>query len=71
MKAAYEAAALRYAAEFQQAEGDTMPRAERQAWVAALEYARSRGVDNNAQRVDFAIHCDGRLDLDTAWGEWA
>ena len=65
-----QTAALSYADNFQYHEGDSMPRAERHAWVAALEYAKSKGIENNAKRVDFAIFCRKRTDLDNAWNEW-
>lgn len=67
----FEVAALRYAAKFEPQAGDSMPLVTRQAWVAAIEYARSMGEDDNSMKVDFAIHCDGRTDLDAAWEEWA
>lgn len=64
-------AALIYAAEkFQPDPEDKMPLVTRRAWVAALEYARSVGEDDLCGRVDFAIFCDGRTDLDAAYDEW-
>lgn len=65
-----QTAALSYADNFQYRAEDTMPRDERNAWVAALEYAKSKGIESNAARVDFAIFCRKRTDLDTAWSEW-
>lgn len=66
----FEVAAFRYADDFQYQDGDTMPRAERRAWVAALEYAKLMGLLETAARVDFAVFCDKRTDLDGAWNEW-
>jgi hypothetical protein len=66
----YEVAALHYADEQGHREGDSMPPEERRAWIAALEYARSMGVDDNAAKVDFAIFCNKRTDLDNAWEEY-
>jgi hypothetical protein len=74
MSSKHEVAALRYADDFVATSDlhlDTMPREERRAWVAALEYARSMGEEDTAARVDFAIHCNGRTDLDNAWEEWS
>lgn len=65
-----QAAALSYADNFQQQDGDSMSREERHAWVAALEYAKSKGIENNAKRVDFAVFCQKRTDLDAAWNQW-
>lgn len=66
----FEVAALRYAEKHEHQDGDSMPRDERRAWVAAIEYARSKGVGDNSVKVDFAVFCDGRTDLDAAWEEW-
>ena len=65
-----QVAALRYADNFEYQVGDSMPRVERRAWVAALEYAKQMGLHDNAQKVEFALYCHGRTDLDNAWGEW-
>jgi hypothetical protein len=67
---AFQVAAMRHADNHDYHDDDSMPRAERHAWVAAIEYARSMGEDNNAAKVDFAIFCQGRTDLDDAWAEW-
>ena len=66
----HQAAALLYAENYKLDEGDSMAPEKRRAWIAAIEYARSMGVDDNSQKVDFAIHCDGRTDLDNAWDEY-
>lgn len=66
----FESAALRYADKHKFQAGDSMPCVERRAWVAAIEYARSMGMDDNADKVDFAVFCHGRTDLDNAWSEY-
>ena len=70
MSSKFEVAALRYADKHDFHDGDSMSRDERHAWVAALEYARSMGVDDPPLKVDFAIFCNYRTDLDNAWEEW-
>ena len=71
MSKKYEVAAIRFAEQQPYQDGDAMSREERTAWIAAIEYARSMGVENNADKVDFAIHCNGTTDLDGAWDDWA
>ena len=70
MATKYQIAALRYAENFEPSPDDKMTREERLAWVAAIEYARSVGEDDPCGRVEFAIFCDGRTDLDAAYDEW-
>ena len=66
----HQAAALLYAENYKLDEGDSMAPEKRRAWIAAIEYARSMGVDETCDRVEFAVFCDKRTDLDNAWGEW-
>lgn len=67
----FQSQAIRHADNHDYLDDDSMPRAERHAWVAALHYAKLRGVADTATRVDFGVFCAGRTDLDAAWEEWS